>query len=155
MLIKLQKRKLKITWDKKKLQHICFDIRVQNTEYMICRSKSVKKVEMTLKELWYEGVSPYRATNLAYIKKCSKNLNLLFSFAQSAAMQISWNIRICTWKKSSIPTGLHRTFLYTNMAAVTSCKIFLYTPNSNCFIKKTVRCLETIKQCLIKHTENC
>ena len=154
MLIKLQKRKLKITWDKKKLQHICFDIRVQNTEYMICRSKSVKHVEIILKELWYEGVSPYRATNLTYIKKCSKNLNSSFSFAQSAAMQISWNIRNLHMKKEFNP---HRSglFLYTNMAAVTSCKIFLYTPNSNCINKETVWCLETIKQCLIKHTENC
>ena len=33
-------------------------------------------------------------------------------------------------------------------------EIDLYTPNSNCIIKKSVTCLETVKQCLIKRTEN-
>ena len=42
-----QKEKLS---HKKELQHICFDIQVQNTEYMICRSKSGKHVEIIVKE---------------------------------------------------------------------------------------------------------
>ena len=46
------KEKEKITWyKKKKLQHICFDIQVQNTEYVICRGKSGKHVEIIVKEL--------------------------------------------------------------------------------------------------------
>ena len=36
---------------KETLQHICFDIQVQNTEYMICRGKSGKHVEIIVKEL--------------------------------------------------------------------------------------------------------
>ena len=34
------KQKEKLPDIKKKLHHICFDIQVQNTEYMICESKS-------------------------------------------------------------------------------------------------------------------
>ena len=51
MLMKLKQKKRKITWYKEKLQHICFDIQVQNTEYMICRGKSGKHVEIIVKEL--------------------------------------------------------------------------------------------------------
>ena len=82
-------------------------------------------------------------------------LKLSFSFSWSAAMQISWNIRnfgeILTREKSSILTDPHRicTPIWPPWL-----EIDLYTPNSNCIIKKSVTCLETIKQCLIKHTEN-
>ena len=61
------KQKEKLPDIKKKPHHICFDVQVQNTEYMICGSKSGWHVEIIVKELQYEEVSPYRATNITNI----------------------------------------------------------------------------------------
>ena len=67
MLMKFKQNKKKNYLYKKKLHHICFDGQVQNTEYMICGSKSGWHVEIIVKELQYEEVSPYRATNITNI----------------------------------------------------------------------------------------
>ena len=54
MLMKLKQKEKKnyLIYKKKTSTYIlCFDIQVQNTEYMICRSKSGKHVEIIVKEL--------------------------------------------------------------------------------------------------------
>ena len=55
----------------------------------------VKHVEIIMKELCHEGVSPYRATNLIIVtlKNVKQTYRFIAFFAWSAAMQISWNIR--------------------------------------------------------------
>ena len=84
-------------------------------------------------------------------------LKLSFSFSWSAAMQISWNIRnfgeILHTRKEFYPHRSPQDPFCTPIWPPWR-EIDLYTPNSNCIIKKPVTCLETIKQCLIKHTEN-